>query len=291
MTQAPFTYQLDPSYDNLFSENNQNSPEDIFQVMNAPWDAFNGSSQYYEFGGQETWGGITTLSDRAQEYGFNDWWNTYVTTDAVNAFHYPSPADGTPYVDPRAYSTFYGNKTSGGDTVYCEQCTAGKLSYPFNASDPQGDYSWRKYEYYNLVPSYGGPASPINGQVIRYADVILMLAETYIQQGNTGSQPLGLINSVRSRVGAIPYTTLGTQDNAMVLLMRERQLELCGEQSRYFDLIRWGIAQQTINNEMSVEPGLNGVQPFNAKNLLFPIPNIEKNYNPNVAKEVSNGWN
>ena len=289
MTQAPFTYSLDPSYDNLFSENNQNSPEDIFQVMNAPWDASNGSNMYYEFGGQETWGGIATLSDRAQEYGFKDWWNTYVTTTAVNAFHYPSPANGTPYVDPRAYSTFYGNKASGGDTVYCEHCSTGKTTYPFNAADPQGDYSWRKYEYYDQVASYGGPASPINAQVIRYADVLLMLAETYIQQGNTSGQPLDLINQVRTRAGAIPYTTLGDQNNAMSILMQERQLELCGEQSRYFDLIRWGTAQQTINAEMSAEPGLNGAQPFNTKNLLFPIPDVEKDYNPNV--NVSNGWN
>jgi len=289
LTQAPFTYSLDPSYDNLFSENNQNSPEDIFQVMNAPWDASNGSNMYYEFGGQETWGGIATLSDRAQEYGFKDWWNTYVTTTAVDAFHYPNPVGGTPYVDPRAYSTFYGNKASGGDTVYCEHCSTGKSSYPFNAADPQGDYSWRKYEYYDQVASYGGPASPINAQVIRYADVLLMLAETYIQQGNTSGQPLDLINQVRTRAGAVPYTTLGDQNNAMSILMQERQLELCGEQSRYFDLIRWGIAQQTINAEMSAEPGLNGAQPFNTKNLLFPIPDVEKDYNPNV--DVSNGWN
>ena len=56
------------------------------------------------------------------------------------------------------------------------------------AADPHGDFSWRKYEYYYLVPSYGGPQSPINGQVIRYADVLLMLAETYIQLGNWGAQ-------------------------------------------------------------------------------------------------------
>ena len=77
----------------------------------------------------------------------------------------------------------------------------------------------------------------------------------------------------------------------MTILMRERQLEFCGEQSRYFDLIRWGIAQQTINDEMSAEPGLNGVQPFSSKNLLFPIPDLEKNYNPNVANDVNDGWN
>jgi|GEM_PF-271023 hypothetical protein len=292
LTQAPFTYMLDPSYDDIFSPSNQNSPENIFHIMNAAWTSWGIGNQYYMFGGQETWGGTATHSDRAQEYGFNDWWNTYITTRAVNAFHYPNPADGvTPYVDPRAYSTFYGTKASGGDTVYCEQCAGGKISYPFNAADPQGDYNWRKYEYYNLVASFGGPQSSIGGQVIRYADVLLMLAESYIQQGDFGGTPMGLINQVRQRVGAVPYTTLGAnQTSAMNVLMLERQLELCGEQSRYFDLVRWGIAQQTINSERAVEPG-DGTQPFQPKNVLLPIPDVEKDYNPLVASEINNDWN
>ena len=291
LTQSPYSYSLDPSYDNLFSTTNQNSPENIFQIMNAAWTDWGIGNQYYVFGGQETWGGKATHSDRAQEYGWNDWNNVYITQAAVNAFTYPNPAGEGSYTDPRAYSTFYGNKPSGGDTVYCEQCATGKISFPFNANDPQGDYKWRKYEYYNLVPNLNGPQSSINGQVIRYADVLLMLAEAFIQQGNTGSVPLGLINQVRARAGAVAYPSLGSSPSAaLTILIRERQLELAGEQSRYFDLIRWGIAKTVINNERAVEPG-DGTQPFQDKNLLFPIPNSEKNYNPNVASGVKNDWN
>lgn len=291
LTQPPYKYDLDPSYDHLFSTTNQVSVENIFQVMNGTWTDWSIGNQYYVFGGQETWGGKATHSDRAQEYGFKDWWNTYISTAAVNAFHYPNPVNGAPYVDPRAYSTFYGDKASGGDTVYCEKCTTGKISYPFNAADPQGDYSWRKYEYYDLVPTLGGPQSPINGQVIRFADVLLMLAEAYIQQGDFGTAPLALINRVRQRAGAVAYPNLGgSATAAMAILMRERRLELCGEQSRYFDLIRWGIAKQTINSERAAEPG-DGKEPFQDKNGLLPIPDVEKNYNPNVAKEIANGWN
>ncbi|MDR0791929.1 MAG: RagB/SusD family nutrient uptake outer membrane protein [Chitinophagaceae bacterium] len=290
LTQTPYSYTLDSSYDNLFSVTNQNSPENIFQIMNAEWDDQIGN-QYYEFGGQETWGGKATLSDRAQEYGFNDWNNVYITTTAVKAFTYPNPAGSGNYTDPRAKSTFYGTAASGGDTMFCQECAAGALKFPFDATDPKGDYKWKKYEYYYLVETFGGPASPINGQVMRYADVLLMLAETYIQQSNTGAEPLGYINQVRKRVGATAYPSLGgSQTTAMNILMRERQLELCGEQSRYFDLIRWGIAKQTINTERAAEPG-DGTQPFQDKNVLFPIPDVEKNFNPNVAAQVKDGWN
>jgi hypothetical protein len=291
LTQAPFSYSLAAVYNDLFDDPNQdspsNNPETIFQVMNQQWTDWGIGNQYYVFGGQETWGGKATHSDRAQEYGFNDWNNVYITTTAVKAFTYPNPQNpSVNYIDPRAAFTFYGDAASGGQTQYCQQCSTGPVAYPFATKG----YEWLKYEYYNKQSSFGGPQSGINGQVIRYADVLLMLAESYIQQGNTGAQPLALINQVRSRpsVNAPVYTSLGSQANAMSILMRERQLELTGEQSRYFDLIRWGIAKQTINAERQVE---DGTQPFQDKHVLFPIPLAEKNANSAVAKDISGDWN
>ena len=297
LTQAPFTYSLAPVYNDLFDDPNQDdpnkNPETIFQIMNQKWTDWGIGNQYYLFGGQETWGGKATHSDRAQEYGFNDWNNVLVTTTAVKAFTYPNPQNpDVKYVDPRAAFTFYGDAASGGQTQYCQQCTPSapgvspNIDYPYATKG----YEWLKYEYYNKVASFGGPQSGINGQVIRYADVLLMLAESYIQQGNTGAEPLALINQVRSRpsVNATLYTSLGAQTDAMTILMRERQLELTGEESRYFDLIRWGIAKQTINAERQVE---DGTQPFQDKNVLFPIPLSEKNANSAVAKDISGDWN
>ncbi|WPU94869.1 RagB/SusD family nutrient uptake outer membrane protein [Mucilaginibacter sabulilitoris] len=290
LTQSPYTYALAPVYNNLFDDPNQNSPalnpETIFQVMNQAWTDWGIGNQYAAFGGQETWGGKATHSARAQEYGFNDWNNTYITTTAVKAFTYTNPQTNTTYVDPRAAYTFYGDAASGGETQYCQQCSTGPVAFPYATAG----YKYLKYEYYNKVATYGGPQSGINGQVIRYADVLLMLAEAYIQQGNTGSQPLTLINQVRSRpsVNAPLYSSLGGQSDAMTILMRERQLELTGEQSRYFDLIRWGIARQTINSERQIE---DGTQPFQDKNILLPIPLSEKNSNPNVSNDISSDWN
>ena len=286
LTQPPYTYTLATNYLDLFSTQNESNPEEIFQIMNQVWTDGGIGSQYYMFGGQEAWGGKATHSGRAQEYGFNDWKNVFITTTAVKAFTYPNPVDGTPYKDPRAKFTFYGDAASGGQTEYCQECTGGAL--PFNFTGSNGGYRWLKYEYYNKMASYGGPQSGINGQVIRFADVKLMLAEAYIQQGNTSAIPLGLINDVRNRVGAVPYTTLGTQDEALKIIMRERQLEFCGEQSRYFDLIRWGIAKETINAERQIE---DGTQPFQDKNVLLPIPLDEKSSNPNVANDIANEWN
>ena len=70
--------------------------------------------------------------------------------------------------------------------------------------------------------------------------------------------------------------------------MLERQLELCGEQKRYFDLIRWGIAKERINADRLIE---DGTQPFQDKHLLLPIPIDEKSANPQVAADIKNDWN
>ena len=115
-----------------------------------------------------------------------------------------------------------------------------------------------------------------------------MLAEAYIQQGNTGSAPLDLINKVRGRANAVLYTSLGNQQAAMAIIELERQLEFTGEQLRYFDLIRWGKYVQAINAERKAE-GLSEV--VQQKHVLLPIPSAEKDYNPNVKASVKDDWN
>jgi hypothetical protein len=294
LTQSPFTYTLAPVYDSLFSIANQSNPETIFQVMHAPFPGWDVGSEYYMFGGQEDWGGLTSITGRAEEYGFNDWANVFISPSVVNAFTYPNPSTGAPYIDPRAPMTFYGDAADGGRTTYCDYCDPSTfpntipptvpVSYPFAAQSNR----WRKYEYYELVYSYGGPSSPINSQVIRYADVLLMLAETYIQTGNTGSEPLSLINQVRARVNAVPYTTLGDATTAMTILRREREIELAGEQVRFNDLIRWGIAKQTLNAEFQSQKASTI---FQDKNVLLPIPQSEIESNPAVANDVQGNWN
>jgi hypothetical protein len=57
---------------------------------------------------------------------------------------------------------------------------------------------------------------------------------------------------------------------------------------RYFDLIRWGIAKETLNAERTAD---GETHLFQDKNVLFPIPQYEKDTNPNVASDIQNDWN
>ena len=282
LTQAPYAYKLSSDFDDQFSDKNSGSSETVFDIPHK-WNGWGLGNAYYMFGGQEAWGGKATHTGRAMEYGWNDWRNVFISDAAVKSFIYADEA-GKTYSDPRAKLTFYGNAASGGDTDYCNKCASGSKPYPYNASN---GFRWRKYNNYEFRENEEQPQSEINTQVIRFADVLLMLAEAQIEQGNNAAA-LPLINRVRSRVKAFNYTALGSQENARTIIRRERRLELCGEQSRYFDLLRWGTIQQTINAEKQLQIGS---QPFQTKNVFLPIPQIEKDVNPTVARDVTNNWN
>jgi starch-binding outer membrane protein, SusD/RagB family len=277
---SPYDYDLAADYDDLFRER-ITTQESVFEVKHN-WTGWGSGNAFYMFGGQEAWGGRTTHTGRNMEYGWNDWRNVVISSAAVNSFSY-NDEQGNPYIDPRAALTFYGDAASGGDTDYCDFCDGGPVTYPISEG-----YRWRKYNRYEYRANEGQPESEIHSKVIRFADVKLMLAETLIEQNKDLGQALQHINDIRNRVGAFAYTSLGNQENARTILRRERRLELSGEQVRYFDLIRWGNAQQTLNAEKQIQIGR---QPFQPRNVLLPIPQAEKEVNAAMDGDIANDWN
>jgi len=270
ITGGSFNYGLASDLDDLFV-NDIKTNETVFAVMHGEWQGWGVGNAYYVFGGQELWGGKATHGDRAMEYGFKDWWNVLLSDVLVDAYTYKDES-GVDYTDPRAAKTFYSKEgVRGGDPDWVGG------AYDLDV------ISWRKYQRYEYIESEGLPQSPINSHVIRYADVLLMLAESYIENGNV-SDALPLINQVRARSGAFKYTSLGGQDEARTILRNERRMELAGEQTRFFDLARWGILVQTINAEKSEQPAKD-------YHVLLPIPQAERDANPILDAQVKNNWN
>lgn len=279
-------------FENEFLEVNRNSGETIFDCKFA-WYGWGEGNMYHMFDGTELWGGKGATSGRAMEYGFWDWGNVNISTAAVHKFRY-NINSLTDYVDPRAYMTFYGDGGYGGDM----DCAKG--AYPFdtpvtypdetNSTAPKG-YRWKKYQQYETKISEGGPESQISTVITRLADVKLLYAECMIQANNLPGA-LDQINDVRVRAGAVEYESLGSQSEAWSILKRERELELCGEQQRWFDLLRWHTNGK-IFDFVSILNGEKAAQGesanFSEKNLLLPIPQVEKDVNKSC--EVPNGWN
>ncbi len=117
----------------------------------------------------------------------------------------------------------------------------------------------------------------INWRLIRYADVLLMAAEAYNEDNKPGQGVLE-INKVRNRaeLAALPLDI--NQTALREAIMKERQLELAFEGSRYWDLIRWGKAEQELSTLGFKAP----------KHNLFPIPANEIRANNAISTADQN---
>src|SRR5690606_2280382 len=166
-------------------------------------------------------------------------------------------------VDPRLYHTVaipglpFKYKSN---YIYMEDCNRSPSTYGYYAClkenvAPDCDC------FVNIDPFYGNSKNRIQ---IRYADVILMRAEALIELGRY-QEALPLINQIRSRAGQSTTLIDGyatntnvalyedgvncnwTQDFARKAMRFERRLEFAMEGSRFFDLVRWGVADEVLN--------------------------------------------
>jgi hypothetical protein len=151
-----------------------------------------------------------------------------------------------------------------------------------------------------IGPFYG---SAKNMDFIRYADVLLWQAEAYIKLGQEAAA-LPLINQIRERAanstsrakkadGTFPsnYMIAQYQDGVNITwnntiawnaLMYERRMEFAMEGPRFFDLVRWGIADQVLNAYLEVEKTrktfLSAASFTKGRDEYYPIPFREINF-------------
>lgn len=173
-----------------------------------------------------------------------------------------------------------------------------------------GPYSPKKQVYkksqegqYTEVGNWTSGWTANGYRMIRYADVLLLLAECQIETNELGAARDN-INLVRARAanpagfvkeadGVTPaanyvintYPATGypfdTQDNARKALWMERKLELGMEGHRFFDLNRWGITVQELNRALAYEKTTpwgrgamynGGAATVGPEDVLYPIP-------------------
>lgn len=104
--------------------------------------------------------------------------------------------------------------------------------------------------------------TPENYPILRYADVLLMLAEAE-NEAHEGPTPLAYeaINKVRQRAGIGDLEEgLGHQEFQQAV-RDERARELCFESLRKYDLIRWGIYVDAIHNKLGEKTTNKGSKP------------------------------
>lgn len=150
-------------------------------------------------------------------------------------------------------------------------------------------------------------------QEIRFAEILLIYAEAENEANGPSDAVYDAVNRIRTR-GALPNLAAGLDQEGMRLAIRhERRIELVFENHRWFDLRRWGTADQVLNAQFTgIRIDRDGVpvaadggpthvfdadrltftkfqngqftNVFPASNYLLPIPLNEIEANPNLSQ-------
>jgi starch-binding outer membrane protein, SusD/RagB family len=123
--------------------------------------------------------------------------------------------------------------------------------------------------------------------VYRYSDVLLMLAESLNEQGQSGAA-LPYLNQVRVRAG-LPPTMTTDQSMLRDTIAHERRVELAFENHRWFDLVRTGQAISVMTAYGILQKQALGFLLPNSYNvtqnkLIYAIPFRETQVNPGLGQ-------
>ncbi|MDR7372183.1 RagB/SusD family nutrient uptake outer membrane protein [Flavobacterium aquidurense] len=238
-----YGYALFENFGDIFAKAKKNGKEHIFSVQFEPNQAGNGSSGSTFQATSFTGFTATEPADIISDVAL--FYDIYAPGDTRRDVSYakqlPNPATGALYTFPKPLFKKYLDLTN--------------LATPSNVA--------------------------INFPVIRYADILLSLAEAINEQGTPTPEAYELINQVRRRAFGKPITTPDAsvdlaglnQVTFRAAIQEERKKEFVQEGQRWFDLVRWG----TLVTEVKKVTAKNSVS---ERNNLYPIPQSERNIDP-----------
>jgi starch-binding outer membrane protein, SusD/RagB family len=236
-------YDLSTPYDKIFTETGENSKESLFEIQNIRNASFNFGSDYARIQG------VRGSGQWDFGWGFN----------APSTFLEDAYENG----DPREEATIL---RAGETTPY------GETLPPYPSVLPNPRYNQKVY----TNPTYRVAANNlqadwVNARILRYADVVLLAAEAANELGQTQAA-IDYLEMVRARArgsnaSILPKVTTTNQSELRDKIRQERRIELAMEHDRFFDLVRWGIAQQALN--------VAGKTFVTGKHELMPIPQDE----------------
>lgn len=240
-------YDLLTDFRSVFSVDEENSRESLFEIQSSTLGMSSGEAPYMEYAFVQ--GPRNNSPSNMQGWGF-----CTPSTDLINFF----TARGETV---RATTTFLyrGTLTPEGDSI------SARCSNPVYNGKVYTPSSYNKW-------SYNGYGFDHNPRILRYSDVLLMFAEAKLNGATTGNTSgftaETALNKVRNRAGLTdaPATIENVWD--------ERRAELAMEQDRFFDLVRTGRAASVLGNK--------GFQA--GTHELFPIPQQQRQLNPNLGQ-------
>ena len=210
--------------------------------------------------------------------------------------------------DPVYYSPLASRNQSKGETVNSLKISSGQgtfvnpdlikeyepndLRQTFSvkyANDPAAK-AWFITKYRDISSSAG-----VNGYggndfiLMRFADIILMLAETNQYLGNT-AEAINYLDQVRTRAGLPLYATADLDPayhsrypTLKLAILHERRVELAFENHRWYDLIRFFTAEELVSymqSKSQSDYGISRLTNCGTKDIYYPIPFDEWKLDP-----------
>jgi len=248
-------YEIETDFESLFDGTNENSDECIFALqmssvveggaLYSNWQNYFIGPAELDFYG-EVYGTEALLAEMKKEGNIGNIGQFDDRMYGTIYFNDPYYNDN-PYVLGSTYDEVFG---SGSNTV------AFKKHYPNDASS-----AWNRCH--------------VDQALMRYADVLLMQAEVLNQTNKTGDA-ITLINELRTKRGLPEYAGASTESAVFEQIKHERIMEFTLEGNRFFDLRRWGIADEVFADRVG----------YSSEKLFYPIPEDEENSNPNLYNGI-----
>jgi hypothetical protein len=256
-------YQLFPDLNTFWTEDNEYNSEVIFDrqhiapVIYSYFLTYGGGPVYID-GVYYNWGNFCPTQELVDDFGMA---NGKGINDAVSGYDPQNP-----YVtrDPRFYNwivydgaIYKMNWMTEPDTIYTriDKVNPSKNEIDFAASDVSNTaYYSKKRVNPDVREDAGkfGTEDGLNYVFFRYAEVLLNFAEAQNEAEGPDASVYSAIDKIRVRAGvptleeAYGGQTL-TREQMRDVIHRERRVELCFENKRIYDILRWRIAEDVLN--------------------------------------------
>ena len=272
-------YKLYADYENILSYNAKQNCESMFESIKVS-DAANVWNNFSMLGVMRHWRTDKLELNKDLGIATNGWGFCYPQKNLYDDFVKVEGENGYRLnATMKTYDQFVGMGNSVTGPVYgCE-----------------GFFMWKWRVLAAQQPSSGyGMVDDGNTIWMRYAEVLLCAAEAHLMNQNSGKAD-EYMNMIRTRAQAPAITGATLED-----IQLEKRLELCGEGTRFQDMVRWGIAEKRMKEQGKNCPTLleNGNVEykvyndsnygFKPKHNLFPYAGIETRQNPAITQNI--GW-
>ena len=248
---------LEENFTSMFNGMNKNCDESIFEIQFTQDDS-NGA--WYK----------TQFHNWINSGAYGGWDEIHPSEILMNEYKKEGKISTDGLYDARLYaSVFFDDDYFNGNPELVlwdtfddiKEGAGGEVAPWFRKLLPTVD-NWQKY-------------SDVNVMLMRYGNVLLMKAEALNETGNT-AEAVKIINEVRRVHGHMPAMKGTSQDDVRAQIEHERMLEFPLENSRWYDLRRWGKTAEAMKADGRTE--------FNEDHLFFPVPESELNYNGGLKK-------